>query len=55
MSLKEANLITNLIPWRKVLILLAGIPLLTVQQKEVDHLLLVVTRMKKLEKLEDVI
>lgn len=47
LSVKEVKLITNLIPWRKVLVLMAGIPFLTVQQEKVDHLLLVVTRIKR--------
>lgn len=34
---------TDLVAWRQVLVLVAGVPLLTVQQQEVDHLLLVVT------------
>lgn len=35
--------LTNLIARRQILVLLTGIPLLTVQQQEVDHLFLVVT------------
>lgn len=34
---------TDLVAWRQVLVLMARIPLLTVQQQEVDHLFLVVT------------
>ena len=34
---------TYLVAGGQVLVLLAGVPLLTVQEQEVDHLLLVVT------------
>lgn len=37
------NVYTYVIAWREVLVFMARVPLLTVQQQEIDHLLLVVT------------
>lgn len=38
---------TYIITWGKVLVLVAGVPFLTIQQKKVDHLLLIFTDIQK--------
>lgn len=38
---------TYIIAWRKILIFMTWVPLLPVQQQEIDHFLLVVTEKKK--------